>query len=256
MTWILFRGTFMKTLITMRRYFFNTLSGLITMYIVFCILFFGAQALGGAVDMGDTLEGLVVGYFVWMVAMMAYSDLSWHILNEAQVGTLEQMYLTPSGFHWVNAAYLISNLLIQLVLVGLMLALMIITSGQRLVIDVFSILPLLLLTIASVYGVGFIMGGLALIYKRIQASFQILQFVFVIFLTVPLGRYPLARFLPLAMGNSILRQVMVEGTPLTRLAAGDMGVLVLTAVVYLAVGVVVFRYCEEVSRRDGLLGQY
>lgn len=256
MSWILFRGTMKKTLITMRRYFFNTVSGLVTMYIVFCLLFFGAQSLGGAVDLGDTLEGLVVGYFVWMVAIMAYSDLSWHLLNEAQVGTLEQMYLTPSGFHWVNAAFLLSNLLIQLVLLSIILALMMVTSGQRLVIDVFSMLPLLLLTMASVYGVGFIMGGLALIYKRIQAAFQIMQFVFVIFLTIPLGRYPLARFLPVAMGNSMLRQVMVEGTPLIRLGAGDMGILVLTAVVYLAVGVGVFRYCEGVSRRDGLLGQY
>ncbi|MFO8059826.1 MAG: ABC transporter permease, partial [Bacillota bacterium] len=202
MSWVVFRGTFAKTLITMRRYLFNTLSGLVTMYLVFCLLFFGAQAMGGAVEMGDTLEGLVVGYFVWMLAVMAYSDLSWHLLNEAQVGTLEQMYLTPVGFHWLNSAYLVSNLMVNLVLLGGMLFVMMATSGQWLIMDVFSILPLLLVTAAGAYGTGFMMGGLALIYKRIQASFQILQFVFVAFLAIPLGRYPLARFLPLAMGNS------------------------------------------------------
>ncbi len=256
MTWIVFRGSFAKTLITMRRYLFNTVSGLFTMYLVFCLLFFGARALGGAVDMGDTLEGLVVGYFVWMLAIMAYSDLSWHLLNEAQVGTLEQMYLTPVGFHWVNAAYLVSNLLIQLVLLGGMLALMIATSGQQLVIDVFSMLPLLLITVAGAYGAGFMMGGLALIYKRIQASFQILQFVFVAFLTIPLGRYPLARFLPLAMGNSLLRRVMVEGHALFDLSGTDVGIAFLVGLAYLVSGVCVFRHCERVAKRDGLLGQY
>ncbi len=256
MSWTIFRGTFAKTLITMRRYLFNTLSGLFTMYLVFCLLFFGAQALGGAADMGDTLEGLVVGYFVWMLAIMAYSDLSWHLLNEAQVGTLEQMYLTPVGFHWVNAAYLVSNLMIQLVLLGGVLFLMIVTSGQQLVIDVFSMLPLLLLTVTGAYGAGFMMGGLALIYKRIQASFQILQFVFVAFLTVPLARYPLARFLPLAMGNSLLRRIMVDGQSLFELSGADVGIAFLTGMAYLVGGIVVFRHCEKVARRDGLLGQY
>lgn len=255
MTWVILRGTFLKTLLTMRRYLFNTVSMMITLYIVFCIMFFGAQALGGP-DMGDTLEGLIVGYLVWMLALMAYSDLSWYIFNEAQAGTLEQLYLTPAGFHRVNLAYLASNLALHLVLLLAMLGLMLITSGQKLHLDFISILPLLLLTVGSATGIGFVMGGLALVYKRIQASLQILQFVFVIFLTVPIGRYPMAAALPLATGNSLLRQVMVQGLRLWELPGADLLILALNSFAYLALGFWVFSRCEAVARRDGLLGQY
>lgn len=256
MTWVVLRGTFLKVLLTMRRYLFNTLSMIITLYIVFCLIFFGARALIGGADMGDTLEGLIVGYFVWMLALLAYSDLAWYIYNEAQMGTLEQMYLTPAGFHRVNAAYLVSNLAIHLMILFVMLGLMIITSGQKLHLDLISILPLLLLTVGSATGVGFIMGGLALVYKRIQASMQILQFVFVIFLTIPLSTYPAAAALPLAMGNSLLRMVMVDGLRLWELPGTGMLILTLTSAFYLALGLWIFSRCERIARRDGLLGQY
>jgi len=256
MTWTIFKGMFRKRVITLTRYAFNTVSQLVTFYIVFCLIFFGAQALGGAVDMGETLEGILVGYFVWMLAIMAYSDLSWHVVNEAQIGTLEQMYLSPAGFHWVNAAYLVSNLIINLFLLAFLLGIMILTTGQRLVLDLLGIGPLLLLTVAPAYGIGMIMGGLALIYKRVQSSFQILQFVFIAFITIPLSRYPLVRFLPLAQGNYMLRQVMIEGQRLWELAGYDLAVAALVAVGYLGLGIAIFRRCEKFARSGGLLGQY
>ncbi len=256
MTWTIFKGMFRKTAITLTRYAFNTGSQIVTFYIVFCLIFFGARALGGAVDMGETLEGILVGYFVWMLAIMAYSDLSWHVANEAQMGTLEQMYLSPAGFHWVNAAYLLSNLIINLIILSILLALMILTTGQRVVLDLVSIVPLLLLTVAPAYGIGMIMGGMALIYKRVQSSFQILQFVFIAFISVPIGRYPLVRFLPLAQGNYLLRQVMIGGARLWELTGSDLLVVMGVAAVYLGLGILIFRRCERVTRSRGLLGQY
>ncbi len=256
MNWILLRGVFEKTIIMWRRYLFNSLSGLATMYIVFCLLFFGFRSVGAAIDVGDTVEGLVVGYLVWVLAIMAYSELSWSVLNEAQAGTLEQMYLSPFGFHWVKAAHLLSTLVLQLAMAGVMLLLMLITTGERLSLDLFSVLPLLLLTVAPVYGVGYMLGGLALVYKRIQAFFQIVQFIFIAFLVVPPGGSPLVQFLPLNLGNHLLRQVMVGGASILQLEVVDLGMLLLVAAVYLAAGLLVFFRCERVARRDGLLGQY
>ena len=75
------------------------------------------------------------------------------------------------------------------------------------------------------------MGGLALVFKRIQAVFQIFQFVFVAFLTLPWSIFPWARYLPLSMGNYLLQEVMIRDLRFWQLARADLAVLVVTGVV-------------------------
>ncbi|MEW6723508.1 MAG: ABC transporter permease [Bacillota bacterium] len=255
--WVASKAIFYRNLVLMRSYFFNTISMLVTMYIVFLLMFYGAKAVGGAsLSMGDTLEGLIVGYLVWMFAIMAYSDLSWSLTNEAQVGTLEQLYLSPAGFKWLSGMNLASNFLLNAVIAFVLLLGIMLTTGHWLRLDLISLLPLLVVTVLSAYGIGFAMGGLALIFKRIQSFFQILQFVFVAFIVLPWDRFPWAKYLPLAMGNVLTRRVMVEGTRLWQLPFSDLLVLAGTSLFYLAAGLVAFSTCERAAKDRGLLGHY
>ncbi|MGB4290809.1 MAG: ABC transporter permease [Dethiobacteria bacterium] len=255
--WIVFKSIFTKTIIEMKRYIFDTISRLITLYIVFALLFFWARAIGWvAFQAGETLEGLVVGYMVWMLAMLAYQDMAWNISMEAKIGTLEQLFLSPAGFTWVNISFLLSRFLLNLAFTGVMLLLMMLTSGYWLHIDLVSLIPLIVLTISASYGFGFIMGGLALVFKRIQSSFQILQFIFIAFIAAPLSRFPWVKYLPLAMGNHLLRQVMVHGIRLWQLPPADLLTAAIVGAGYFLLGLAVFTRCTGVARNRGLLGQY
>ena len=241
----------------MKRYPFNMISTLVTVYMIFLGIFLGVKYLGGSsIAMGDTLEGIIVGYSLWTVAIFAFSDLSWDLTNEAQMGTLEQMYLTPAGFAWAQAGYLIGDLVFFSIFQVAMIVLMMLTTHRFLHFDLVSILPILLFSLAPAYGVGFAVGGLALVYKRIQAFFQIMQFVLLGFLVVPVSRLPWARFLPMTEGNALLREVMAHGKSLLQLPAADLLILAVTGVVYLGLGLLAFSWAERVARRKGLLGQY
>ena len=74
-------------------------------------------------------------------------------------------------------------------------------------------MPLAFLTVAPIYGIGFVMAGLALVFKRIQAFFQILQFVFVFFLFIP-PETSWAKTLPLSLGTRLIGKAMTEGQSL------------------------------------------
>lgn len=251
------RAVFYRNVLILRRYAFNTVSSLVTMYIMFMVMFQGAKNLGGqAINSGDTLEAMIIGYLLWMMAIMAYSELSWDLHNQAQVGTLEQLYVSPIGFKWLNIYNLLTNLLLQFVYAGVMLGAIIATTGKKLNVDVVSIVPIFFLALLAAYGIGFIMGGLALIYKRIQSFFQILQFVFIAFLTLPWSKFPWAKYLPLSMGSALLKDVMVHGQRLWELPTSDLLVLVGTGLFYLLVGIGVFAYAEHVAKEKGLLGHY
>lgn len=252
-----FLAIFTRFLIELKRYPFNTLSSIITLYLIFLLLFAGAKyAQGFGVNIfGEGLEALVVGYLVWTFALAAYSDLSWEIMREAQQGTLEQLYMCPFGFRFVSLSWVLSSFLMSFVFAGALLGLMMLTTGRILHLPLGTLLPLLFLTLAPIYGVGFLMAGLALVFKRIQAFFQILQFAFIPLLFLP-GDAWWAKVLPLSLGANLIRSVMVEGKTLLELPGLDLLVLLGTACFYFGLGLGIFKICENLAKDRGLLAHY
>jgi ABC-2 type transport system permease protein len=249
------RSLLLRQAITMRRYLFNTVAMIASVYIVFLLMFTGVRAMAAPTLFGSQIEGLVVGYVVWMLAVLGFAYLSQGITQEAQTGTLEKLYLSPVGFRWVSAFHQLAGLLANLLVVALLLGLITVTTGVSLRIDLVSVLPLVLVAIVPAYGFGYLAGGLALVYKRVEAAFQILQFVFVAFLVAP-DSWPLARYLPFNLGVRLLTRVMVKGLRLWQLDRAELGVLLGTGAFYLLTGVVLFTRLEKVARERGLLGHY
>jgi len=256
---ILFKALLKKEYIYLKRYYFNTLSGVITIYLVFLIIFYGAKMLlsgSASPAFGNTLDGIVVGFMVWTFALMAYSELSWAMIGEAQQGTLEQLWMTPVGFGWVAIFRVLATFIFNALIVILMLFLMMASSGRWLHLDLVSLTPLILLTIAGVWGIGFLMGGLALVFKQVQAAFQILQFVFVFLIAAPADKLPFMKFLPLSLGTRLIGRVMIEGTSLTQLPLADLLLLVGNSAFYFGLGFLLFKFFENIARDRGLLGHY
>jgi ABC-2 type transport system permease protein len=177
-------------------------------------------------------------------------------MQEAQWGTLEQLYMSPYGFERVMAANAVVRLLESFAWGGAILAAMLLTTGQQLALDVLTVVPLVVLTVASALGVGFVFAGLALVYKRIDNLFGLLNFGLLFLVAAPVDQYPALAALPLSQGSSLLQRAMTDGVAIWNLPALDLAVLVATAVGYVAAGVVAFRVAEARARRDGLLGQY
>jgi len=255
--WNLFKAIFIKEWIELKRYPFNTLSAIITVYLVFLVFFLGYKFIGGnQPTFIRTVEGFVVGFFIWTYAIGAYSTLSWGIIQEARAGTLEQLYMTPLGYEMVAIYMIIANFFWNLIFVIPILLLMMITTGRFLHLDLITLLPLLILTIACGYGIGFISGGLGLIFKKIQAFFQILQFIFVGFIAIPVSKAPLLKLLPFSLGTNLIARNMIDRLPIYRMAFYDILILIVVALFYLVIGFLFFKLCEKVARDRGLLGHY
>lgn len=244
-----------KQLLLLVRYPVNTLSRVVTLYIFFALIFYGGQAVAGPA-ITNTLDGIVVGFFLFTVAMAAYSGLSWNVTREAQWGTLERLFMSPLGFGTVMVVKTLVNVFMSFLWGFLLLALMLITTDTTLHLDPLTILPLGVLTVASVVGIGFTMAGLALVYKRIENAFQLLQFAFVGLIAAPVGGFPWLGLLPLAQGSYLTRRAMEGGVRLWEFAPAELAILVGTAVGYLLLGYYCFHRAQRRARRKGLLGHY
>ena len=252
---VLGRSILRKVATLQIRYPVDTLSNLAIIYIVFLIAFFGGQALNPEAIAGST-KAIIVGFFLFLVASVAYGRLGKEIVREAQWGTLEQLYMTPLGFGTVIGFMALSNILLSFLYGIALLALMMVTTGEFLAIDLLTALPLAVLTLASAVSLGLILGGVALVYKRVEYALQIVQYAFVGLIAAPVESIPVLKALPIALGSHLLLESMTNGTRLWELPTFDLAFLVVKAVVYLAVGYLALRYSTAVARERGVLGHY
>lgn len=256
--WNLFKAVFIKSLKIALRYPLNILSSIITLYLIFLAIFFGSKFIIGnqPIIFNNTIEGLIVGFFVWTFALSGYSTLAWGLMEESETGTLEQLYMSPFGFGSISLFIVISDFLINLIWNIPWLFLMMITTGKFLQIDLLTITPLLILSLASIYGIGFIMGGLGLVYKRIQSLFQILQFVFIGFIAAPVDKVPIFKLLPLSLGTKLIRDNMVDGISIFKMSLTDISILIFISFFYFFLGFYIFKLCEKIAKDRGFLGHY
>ncbi|PHS36117.1 MAG: hypothetical protein COA82_02240 [Alkaliphilus sp.] len=255
---LLFRAILIKEVTTFKRYFFNSMGGLITTYLFFMLIFWGYSSFAGGMDnFGATLEGMVVGYILWLNAIMVYENISYStIINEAKEGTLEQLYMSSFSFGWVVSAIAMSRFIINVFLTSIMLFVIILSTGVSLNIDLVSILPLLILTVLNFLGIGFMLGGVALIFKKMHNYLQIVQFLFLFAIAAPVATIPWTRFLPGSWGSHLIREVMVNDVRIMDFSVYQILFLITIGLVYLALGYGAYKICEKHAMQRGLIGHY
>lgn len=250
-----FRAVLRRDLALLRRYPLDTLAGIAATYALFLTFYVGGNAVGGD-RFEESLGAIVVGFFLLTMAMTAYRALANQITNEAQWGTLERIYMSPVGFGRVMALMAVSKIGFGFVWGASILALTLATTGESLSIHVPSVAIVVVASLASVLGIGFVFGGLALRFKRVGNVTDVFQYAFFGFVVAPVERYPLLKGLPLAQGSYLLQEVMERDRRIWELAPTDLGILFAVGVAYFLAGYLVFRRAARWSRRAGVMGHY
>ncbi|WP_049921105.1 ABC transporter permease [Halopiger djelfimassiliensis] len=244
-----------KQLILLVRYPVNTATQFLTLLTFFVLVFFGGKAIAGP-TITDSLDGIIVGFFLFTLSITAYSGLAWNVTREAQWGTLERLFMSPYGFGTVMGVKAVINVCISFLWGISLLLLMMLLTGRWLVINPLTVGPLLVLTLLSVLGIGFLFAGLALVYKRVENLFQLVQFGFVGLIAAPAGTVEWLKILPITHGSYLTRVAMENGVRLGEFPITDIGILVATSVIYLSVGYYCFYRAGIKAREKALLGHY
>ena len=121
-------------------------------------------------------------------------------------------------------------------------------------IDILSLLPLFIFALASVWGLSFMLGGLVLVFKRVQAVFQLIQWA--LLGCIVMSASVVSVFLPLAFGTRLIGEVMVNDASLLSLPPVDLLMLMANGAIYFGMGYFIFSQCIKISKKKGLLGQY
>lgn len=259
----LFRASFEKSIKEFTRYKFNSISYFLIFYALFMSMFLGLSFFGSSmgvaqINLGDTLEGLVGGFFLWMVMMMTYSETAYNITRDATSGTLEQVSMADLSLEAVLVMRSFTNLIVNLILCITTLFFIMLSTGYWLQIDVISLLISIFIGIFSIFGISLICGGLALIYKKIQSLLSLVQYLLIALVIPGVDSVEpiISFFMPFRPTIEKVTRVMRYGESFTDFSVIDVLRMFGNSVLYFTIGVIVFRTCTRVAKRRGLLGQY
>jgi ABC-2 type transport system permease protein len=253
--WLLAKAVLYREYLIFVRYPANAIGGIVISLFFFGLLFYGGRMIAGQA-LTDSLEGIIVGYFLWTLSVGAYSAISNDIGSEVQWGTLERHVMTPFGFAPVAFLKGVAKLVRTFITSSVILGVMLLITGTQLELPVVTIVVVAGLAILSVLGLGFAAGGIAVLYKRIGNWLNLLQFGFIVLISAPAFDIGWLRILPLAQGSAMLQRAMLDGTRIWEFAPLELAVLVGTAVGYVAVGYLVFEWATRRARKLGVLGDY
>ncbi|MGB3199526.1 MAG: hypothetical protein WBA99_01410 [Nodosilinea sp.] len=247
-----------RTWIQFIRYPTEVISGIVIIMAVFYGLFASAQYMAGPeFAFGDRLDAVVLGYALWTLIISVNNDIAINLQIEAETGTLEQVFLSPYGAPRVFLARAFASLALRLVILVVVLLLLMGISGSRLAFPPMLLLPLVSLLLAG-YGLAFLMGAAALVFKRVQQILGIFQFLLLFLLAAPLeeatGLMQYLRFLlPMLPSTGLLRDLMARGLGLDWFTYA---LALLNGVIYFALGLLVFRWAEATAKQRGSLSGY
>lgn len=242
-----------RQVILFKRYPFEPISSLIVVAITFLVLCFSVDisTSGESANIADLLIRFILG----MLSMYMISVMGINVAGEAKVGTLERIYTMPSRLfsvitirNFVALFYNIAQLSIfVLVTIFIMKIDIGLNSGMFLLLATF---------IVSLLGVGYILSGLTLIFKRTGDVAQLLQFLFLFMALIPYDKFPttikyLTGYFPGAMAVQLLNR-----SDSITLFDIDFIIALMYASSHLFIGIVLFKYFEKTAVNKGLLGKY
>lgn len=211
----------------------------------------------------DYISFIVVGSLMYMWLNITLWDVGFYLRNEQMRGTLESNWLCPI---W-RLSIMLGSSLTKLATALFFLAIAVLEF--RLVFGIHLtrgnpvlLLLILLLVIASIYGIGIAFGSLVLRFKEANALVFLVRGIFMVFagITYPLEVLPhwmqtIATWLPLTYAIHAIRSVVLTGATFAEILP-DLKKLAIFAIVMPLGGALAFHVAERRARRTGALGQY
>lgn len=240
------------------RYPAEVIVGAVILIVLFYGFFMGASYMAGAdTGFGERLDAVIVGYVAWTLTLHSMTSVANDLQKEAQVGALQQVFLSSYGPIPVFVLRTLADMLLtSTITVTILIAIMLLT-GRYLDFSALVGLPLVAILLGS-FGLAFLMGALALWLKRVEQIVNLGQFVLLFLVMVPFEEWgglawDIQFAFPIVPGVGLLRDLLVRDSPL------NWNVLWLAyanGLTFAVLGLTVFHFTIKRIKRLGTLAWY
>lgn len=198
----------------------------------------------------------LIGMMLWRCTIICLQTSCGIIQKELRLGTLEQLMSSSYSFLKLLIVRLEAKMLIEIW--KLFLAMLVIAAIFNIKfyneVDFILIITAFLVSIAGAFGMGFIVAGIALVYKKASALVNSISY-FVLFFTgvfIPLELLPdsfslIAKSLPFIWAINTIQSNQFNYCFVS---------LVMTSIFWLVLGCIIFKFCNSKILISGTAGKY
>lgn len=233
-----------------RRYWLESIAGFAIVLALFAGLLFAVSTFGKLSIQSGTLDGVVLGFAIWMFAGAAYSSSASEIAEEIRQRTLQQIAMSPRPLWALLLIRATVNICIGLVILAVMLIGVDIVTGFRLGLSYLQVLALMTLAAPALLGVGLAMAGVLLVVRKVDMLQALIYPALVALVSLPAYPVNATILLPFAFGAAAARGAASGQT----LQASDYVLILLNSAAWLGVGLVAFRALDRRARLLGVMG--
>ena len=210
----------------------------------------------------DYIGYIAVGTTIWMWQNIVLWEVGFALRNEQMRGTLESNWLSPT---W-RFSFLMGSTLPQLASMAMFMTVaaleFALVFGVRFQGSLWLSLLVLLVSIPSIYGLGFAFASIVITAKEANAFVFLVRGLVMIFcgITFPVTLLPewmrsITNWLPQTYVIRAMRLAALSPATLADLLP-DLLPLVFFGIFWLTVGYILFNWMERRARQTGSIGQY
>jgi ABC-type polysaccharide/polyol phosphate export permease len=242
---------FMYNWILFRRYFVNSLFGIITLMIVFYGLLFGSRFVANADTLSqNNIETSLVNFFLWLLVLTSFSSISTLLIEEFYTGTLETLMLAFPNLTILLLFRSLTNLIFALSINLFVLIIMLLFTSIKIHLSFSLIVPAIGLILTG-YGFGYVVAAVALKFRQISSITNLLQFCLLFVISIPATLF--SEFLPFIMSASLVRNITFSHYSPRLFEAL---ICLFNGLIYFTFGILIFRHILSVVKKTQRLNGY
>lgn len=237
------------------RYKFSVISDIVVFSLL--MIFFLTSRTGTSFSekymVSDYKALLLAGYIAWTLSISAISSVGNEVSSELSKGTFYRKMHSKYPLAVLYLGDLIASFVIQIFVIVCLLIIAKVFWNVSITFS-FTIIIALIINLLGMYGIGLIVGGLSVRYKRIGAIVLLIQLgMLFITDTIPTSSSLLAvtKVIPLTACNEVIRTCLSNHTD-----AQSLVMLLLTSIIWIFIGTAVFYISINRAKKIGNLLYY
>ncbi|GFN35560.1 ABC transporter permease [Tepidimicrobium xylanilyticum] len=210
----------------------------------------------------DYVTYMLIGATIWMWNNMMLWIFGSSLRMEQMRGTLESNWLCPTPKISILFGYSITQFLISIVYISVSVLEFKIFYNFKFVGSPLLALLIMLVSVPSVYGLGFIFASLVLWVKEANSMVFLVRGIISIFcgITYPLAVLPnwmknISKFIPMTHSVNALRAVISSGATIDDISK-ELNFLIISGITLMFLGIMAFFHTQRKAKNIGSLGHY
>lgn len=235
------------------RYRFGIISDIVVYSVLlsFFLISDSGQSYADTYGYSNYKELLVMGYLAWLYATTSITSISQIVLGELKQGTFYKKYNAKYSLQILLFGRIIAALLIQTIIVFVLIIVSRVVGNVTIAIRPITLVFIIISTL-GMYGIGMVIAGLAIFYKRTGAILYIIQLgLLFVTDTIPTleGITSITRILPLTSCNMLIRKAIIKQD-----YSEEFVWLLFTSILFIIIGYLFFNiYLKKARKRGNLL---